>query len=309
MSPIQKFFFPTDLCEVSSSALHQAAGLALEHNAELVVIHVLPVCAVVAPDMVYVPYESDRERMDEALREVHRKILPNIPTRVRSHAEIKIGYTAEEIVCAAETEACDLIVMSTHGHTGLQHLALGSVAEEVVRRSSCPVLTVRQTRHDAIERDTKIRRIICPTDFSEPSLDAMRQAGELALLRGAELRVLHVLEPVHATARLVEREDYEESRAFDAAEALSHLIEDHVPSQIVENVKLHRMIRQGHAAEIIVQVAREQSFDLIVIATHGRTGWRHLIFGSVAEEVLRTAECPVLTVHMEAVPVPTAVSC
>ena len=146
-----------------------------------------------------------------------------------------------------------------------------------------------------------VKKILCPTDFSEPSLVALETARELAEHFDAELRVLHVLAlapPFPGGVVMVAAPDAYPSDAerFEVArERLDELIREHLP----EHPRVVPEVRMGDAPHEIVFVAEQTDADLIVIGTHGETGWRHLAFGSVAETIVRMAHRPVLTVHGE----------
>jgi nucleotide-binding universal stress UspA family protein len=141
------------------------------------------------------------------------------------------------------------------------------------------------------------RKILCPTDFSEPSYEALKAAGELAHHFGAELCIVHVISPVpimpvgaEPTAfnvGLYEQELMASSRK-SLEEVLSHLETKEVRARLI--------VVRGNPADEIASISDEEHVDLIVIATRGRTGLDRLIFGSVAEKVVRLARCPVLTV-------------
>jgi nucleotide-binding universal stress UspA family protein len=139
------------------------------------------------------------------------------------------------------------------------------------------------------------RKILCSTDYSEPSYEALARAWELAGHFGAELCVLHVV-PVLGNELGFDTEhipDYERERLAAARQQLCELIVERLPTA----VRARPLVRLGNPAEQIARVAGEEKVDLIVIATHGATGWRHLVFGSVTERVLRMAQCPLFVVH------------
>jgi nucleotide-binding universal stress UspA family protein len=141
------------------------------------------------------------------------------------------------------------------------------------------------------------QKILCPTDFSEPSYVGLQSAVELVSHFGAELCVVHVVPVVPPLPPdpnfAFEVPEYERALHAEAERKLSELSQQRIPS----DVNTRTVIAHGDAANEIVRIAREEGAGLIVIATHGLTGWRHLVFGSVAEKVVRTAECPVLTVR------------
>lgn len=142
-----------------------------------------------------------------------------------------------------------------------------------------------------------IKTILCPTDFSPPSLAAVKAAAELALQFGAEICLAYVVPtiplPTSDPAYDFELPEYEKILHDDAVKKLRDLRDDiTTPGMAVRTVVGH-----GQAADEIVILAAAERADLIVIATHGSTGLRHFVFGSVAEKVVRLAGCPVLTLR------------
>lgn len=142
------------------------------------------------------------------------------------------------------------------------------------------------------------RTIICPTDFSEPSYEALARAEEVAVHFGAELCVAHVVPqmrgiPPDPLYVFEGPEEYQRIQLEGAEQQLREVIEQ----RVAEGVKSRTIIKQGEAADEILRTAEEEGADLIVVATHGLTGWRHLVFGSVAEKLIRAAHCPVLTIR------------
>jgi len=143
------------------------------------------------------------------------------------------------------------------------------------------------------------KTILCPTDFSEGSLQALSTASDLAITFGGEVYLMHVLPgkpssveaDVEANLPNFERDvrAFAEKRMREIAEPLA-----------AKGLRIRFTITSGKAADEILHLAREAAADLIVIATHGETGWRHLAFGSVTEKVVRLAACPVLTIRMGA---------
>jgi universal stress protein A len=141
----------------------------------------------------------------------------------------------------------------------------------------------------------EIHRILAPTDFSEHSQQAIQYARELAQTFGATLVVVHVVElppypieglpPSQLGGTLLE--DLEQQATSDLAQVLANEGEVTVVRRVVVGIPYRR----------IVEVAADEKIDLIVMATHGRTGFSHLFMGSVAEKVVRTAPCPVLTIR------------
>jgi nucleotide-binding universal stress UspA family protein len=145
-----------------------------------------------------------------------------------------------------------------------------------------------------------VKKILCPTDFSEASLSGLEYGVEIASLFQAELKVLYVLPvspPRPATPgdplTSYEIPEYEPILHKESEKHLQAIIAQRVP----ESVKVAPRIANGKPAYEIVRIAEEEKVDLIVIATQGHTGWHHFVVGSVAEKVIQMAPCPVLAVR------------
>ncbi|MFQ5655146.1 MAG: universal stress protein [Planctomycetota bacterium] len=148
---IDRILFPTDLSDSSLAALESACTLAERFGAELHLLYVLEdLPTVPVMSFEHLPavtseqfYEESEKRAADSLREVlHRRV----PAEVQGGFVVRRGNPFLEILLAAEEQQIDLIVMSTHGRTGIKHALLGSVTEKVVRKAPCPVLTVREAR-------------------------------------------------------------------------------------------------------------------------------------------------------------------
>jgi nucleotide-binding universal stress UspA family protein len=139
MFPIRKILFPTDFSDHSVAAFEVACGLARDYGAELLVVHVYQQTAIFAPDgiVVAVPPE-DTDALRAKLAEFR-----SADSAVRIDHDLLEGNPVDNILKAARDRAIDLIVMGTHGTTGLTRLLMGSVAESVLRKAPCPVLTIR----------------------------------------------------------------------------------------------------------------------------------------------------------------------
>ncbi len=138
------------------------------------------------------------------------------------------------------------------------------------------------------------KKIVCPTDFSDGSNQAVGEASELASQFGSEIYLVHVIAfipPMTEPGIPIQQEELHKE-----VEEQLHKIAEPLTAKGLQTMIV---IRDGDTAEEIVRVAQEVSADLIVIATHGNTGWRHLAFGSVTEKVVRSATCPVLTTRMK----------
>lgn len=144
-----------------------------------------------------------------------------------------------------------------------------------------------------------LTKILWPTDFSDASYEALRTADELALHFSAELILVHAIPPVplipsyDAPAGVVGISYLKEIEAT-AIESLDKVALERISAEITSR----KLVVLGNPADEIVTTAHKVNADLIVIATHGLTGWRRFLFGSVAEKVIRMAPCPVLSIQV-----------
>ena len=145
------------------------------------------------------------------------------------------------------------------------------------------------------------KKILCPTDFSEPSYQALDAAQELAASFSSSLLVIHVAAMVQpltfagSTPAAFNVDRYQQELVENSKVFLDNLIAEKIP----EGVDVKPLVRLGNPAHEIAETAEKEGVDLIVIATHGRTGLERIIYGSVAERVLRFASCPIMVIHAD----------
>jgi universal stress protein A len=146
------------------------------------------------------------------------------------------------------------------------------------------------------EKIVDLKKILVPIDFSDPSKKAFKYALRFAKEFGSEITLVHIIEPVMPLMfeGLTMPSPAAETESSDAAKSLKALVASARKERIVA---VRAMFRRGIASHEIVEVAKELDVDLIVMATHGYTGWKHFAIGSTAERVMRAAPCPVLVVR------------
>jgi len=298
MIRIKKILFPTDFYPCANQALDQALFLAKKYGAALHMFHAI----VLHQDDPHNPahHFPNLEEVHDRLRELAQSemevaIEPHKDSGIEVvQVQIRGISAADAILDYAEENDVDLIVMGTHGRRGLGHLFLGSVAEEVVRFSNCPVLTIREMEEPTAIEDRN--RILVPVDFSKHSGTAVRYGLEIAAVYGARLQLLHVIEDeVHPLFHLTGQASIFD-RNPDIRERCESAIEEIIADAAGPAVEHEIHVLPGHATRDIVKFADENDTDMIVIATHGLTGLSHLVLGSVAEKVIRRASCLVLTI-------------
>ena len=203
-------------------------------------------------------------------------------TNVNAYLELRDGVPAEEIVRAAREKKADLIALSTHGRSGAFRLVAGSVAEEVLRRADVPVLV---TRPSTVIQES--RRIVVALDGSDRSEAILPDVELLARKLEAEVHVIRVVQLVIAAGM------GEVPVALPPEDPMPYL-KGVVRRLEAAGLKATAVALEGGAADAILRYVEEASASLLCMATHGRSGLTRLMLGSVAEEVLRKAPCPVL---------------
>ncbi len=301
MTDIKRILCPTDFSESSRHALEQAVHWASWYMAQITVLHVCaaPVAALAGADAGPVLPEAlclsdqERARIEEELRLFVEPVLSDsvVPV-VRDTAD---GQVVAGILNEATSMPADLLVMGTHGRTGFTRMLLGSVTERVLRRAPCPVLTV--PRRLKPTGTPAVQRVLCPIDFSESSLRALRYAATVAREAGADLVVLHVIELLpEATVYghgVVDVGAYDEKFRETARARMAAAIEDAVPRPLA----VTELVSAGRPYREILRIADEHGADLIVIGIQGRGSADLMLFGSTTQQVVRQATVPVLTLR------------
>ena len=298
MLQLQKILFPTDFSKCAEQALAHAVFLAEESRAEIHVLHVITIFqdqpSVVSNEIAETK-EMVKKLKDVAEKQLNKILNSHSSDDVKITTEIKRGISAAPAILEyASDNNIDLIVMGTHGRRGLGHLLLGSAAEEVVRLAPCPVFTIRELKEP--KSVMQVNNILVPVDFSNHSQKALSYASEIAQSYNAQLQVLHIIEETMHPAFSVTGK----SSIFDLVPGIKDdsrkRIEKMIKEFVSDKVKSKVFVQGGRAANDIIKFAKENSTDLIVIATHGLTGLEHMLLGSVTEKVVRMAHCPVFTV-------------
>ncbi len=289
MLSIRRILWPTDFSQGADQAFPHAAALASWHEAELHVLNVTEDRSKGSSNADFPVSEATLSGLLSVEGEPPQHVDLDALTLVQEQRE----HTSppEAIVEYAEDLDIDLVVAGTHGRRGLQRLLIGSVAEEVLRTAPCPVLTVRTG--DDTAPAWGVRNILVPTDFSDASLEALRHAKELALTYGAQITLLHAVEEVvYPSAYGVEPANLPGPQVIDRVEdSLADLARTEIG---YEHVVVQANV--GYAPSTILDYAETNEVDLVVIATHGRTGLERMLLGSVAERVVRRSPAPVFTV-------------
>lgn len=291
---------PLDGSELAERALPYATTLAASAGGKLVLVRV-----ALAPAPATLDGATWVQEQSQAVSEAEQYlagVVAKLSLRVRATASVPYGRAAHCILESITETGADAVVMATHGRTGLQHLLVGSVAEAVIAGSSVPVLVTRDRLGETPQPpfNPARARVVVPLDGSSFSDSALSTA--LELLRGdGELVLMCVVEP----PREVERDQFGHVRAYldqqeEAAtrEAREYLHTIAAPlADKYPKLTVSVDIRLGAPADGIIMAAVDRAADLVVMASHGRTGVARAIFGSVTGAVLRDGSTPVMVVH------------
>ena len=225
-------------------------------------------------------------------------IEPARRSGVQVETVIAQGNTVRRILEHSDEGPADLVVMGTHGTGGFERFVMGSVAERIVRKASCPVLTVSPEVLDTPPPSPDgLDRILCAVDFSEASVRGLEYALTLADGPSSQLIVLHVLEPPGFSLFAGDEVDPTSNPAL-VREARARLVAL-LPANVREHCTPRVEVRIGKAHEQILSVAQQEEAQVIVTGVHGRPQGvvERLFLGSVANHVVREAACPVLSVR------------
>jgi nucleotide-binding universal stress UspA family protein len=301
MIQLRHILSPIDFSDVSRHALDHAIALARWYKARVTVLHAhqipMPAHGVpyVGPEALEPIVLTDIERRDLWDR------LDEYVAADRATSGVEIATVLDEavnvpaaILRQAGSMSIDLIMLGTHGRSGFERLVLGSVAEKVLRKSCCPVMTVPPHISGAVPRRLEsMHRIVCAVDFSRSSARALEYAASLAHESGARLTVLHVLDVLSGAADLSGLAEFRAALFRDAHRELTEAIKAGVP----HGVAVEELLLAGKSYREILRVAGEQDADLIVLGVQGRGAIDLAFFGSTANHVVREATCPVLTLR------------
>ena len=303
MLTLRRILCPIDLSESSRQALIYARALSSWYEAPLTVLHVcvdLPVFEMASPfghsasSTVVIEEAQIAERRAAVRAFVWSAVGDNsIDVIVREGADAKA-----EILKEAGNDGASMIVMGTHGRSGIDHVLLGSVTERVLHKAPCPILVVPPHASTvALGAPAIFKRILCAIDFSTSSLLALNRALELAQEADARLTLLHAIEFPPALREIVFSTDADADRVHAAAEAeYLRRLRALVPARARLYCTVATRVNEGKPAREIERVAAEEQADLIVMGVHGRGAVDLMVFGSNTNAVIRNAACPVLVV-------------
>ena len=283
---LKNILFLTDFSEPSEAALPYAASIAREYGCVIHALHVLTpaMYTYTAPELTADAIAAQEECAERDMRRLTAQ-LSGIPNEAIIIRDAQVWTSLERVL---KEHQIDLIVLGTHGRTGAQKLLLGSVAEEIFRRSKVPVLTIGPWARKGLHNAARFRRVLFPTDFTSASLAAAPYAISLAQENQARLVLLHVIA------------DPDSEIQQPAVADVMHKLYTIVPKDAELWCNPEAIVEYGDTTQRILDAAKERGADLIVIGVRNAAG--HLgaathFERSVAHKIVAHAVCPVLTVR------------
>ena len=284
---LKNILFATDYSPAARAALPYALGIARRYCSTVYVVHVrTPEVCAMAPIETWPALAEAAEKQEQEEIAVLQEQLCNVPHQVW----IGEGDTVGVISRAIRENEIDLLVIGTRGRTGLEKVLLGSVAEQLFRQATCPVLTVGPHASANVEQLLEMREILCATNFSPESLAAVPYAVSLAQEHDAQLSLLYVLDRADATILHPEL----------SAASLLHRLHELIPPEAELWCHPKCLVKYGAPADQILELAKTRHADLIVLGVRhaeGRLDASAHLPWATAHKVVSQAECPVLTVR------------
>lgn len=295
-----KILVPLDGSPLAEEAMVTAMAVAKEIKAEVLLLRsiqpVYTMMPVVAGEYEWIWPEYAREDSRREIRDYLNTVMaryecPECPISTIAQE----GDPASVIVDTANEEGVDLIVMSTHGQTGVRRAVFGSVTERVLHSVSCPVLVTRSNE--------PIRRVLITLDGSELAERAMAPALEIAHALGAGIILLRINEilpvsPVEAaTGWEWEVAEPKQRLMGELRQAAEAYLREVVLRHNLNPADVQTIVLDGSPVDRIQEFARLYGIDLIAMSTHGHTGLRRWLYGSVTVKVMRASECSMLIIR------------
>jgi nucleotide-binding universal stress UspA family protein len=276
---LENILFATDLSATAERALPYALGIAHRYGSTVHAVHVIqPDVYPLVPPAAWPQMTTDEEMFRQEAKAALEEQLRGVPHELIFRAG-KVWPTLSEII---QEKQIDLIVSSTHGRTGLEKALLGSVAEEIFRKASCPVLTVGSSVSLKPTEHGELNRILYATDFSPESLAAAPHAISLAREHRAQLILLHCMED-----------------AGDVRTML-HTLGDLVPLGAELRCEPICVVERGAHGDKILDVSEGHGADMIILGVPSaspRVSKKTYFYRSALYKIVTQAMCPVLTVR------------
>ncbi|MFK7999677.1 MAG: universal stress protein [Polyangiales bacterium] len=302
MPTIDRILCPTDFSEQASHALTYALRLAEGLHAEVTLLHVCPSFPYLTPGEDYAPLaDEERAIMESAQKELDSWVRKfSKTTTVPLKSRLDEGHAYKKINAAADELYAGLIVMGTHGRSGLSRMVMGSVAERTIRTSSRPVLTIPRAMAKTVQLSGAPSggnietppHILLATDFSDPADRACELAKTLRESFGATVHVVHVI--LRPDDEVFGGDSHLHDKRFAAYELGLETTLEAFGRSFGPGPKVTTKLLKGKPVERILAAARATKADLVCVGTTGRGMVDRLLMGSTARALIRDSDVPVL---------------
>lgn len=287
---VHKILIATDFTEASRKAFKYAKAFARHFQASVTTAHVLRASTRDWPKFAIDPEyrklcSETKRNLDGLVRQFHQ-------AGFEADQVLLEGDPVKGILDAVKHEKADLLILGTHGSRDLERLVLGSVAEQILRKVTCPVLTVGPNVHDPNRGKPYFRSILLATDLSPEVGAASRYAFSLAAEESAHISICHVLPQGHIKTL--------DSTRLEAE--LTVAMKKFIPEDIFERCAAQYTVEYGNAGDEILELAAKQKVDLIVLGAHSASMMATHMMPGVAFRVIAAARCPVLTIRRRSEP-------
>lgn len=318
MLNIKKILVPTDFSDNASVAYNPAHQIAKRYNAKIDLVHVIPTMRYFSESMkgLGTPLSMEKDLYPQAQKEATQQLNKIMGQHIKEENQgdviVEVAPKPSRAIAEHAGQAgYDLIIMAAHGHHESE-LLKGSITEKVIRYSKVPVLTTDRSNLDTV------KNILVPTDGSELSFKALPMAISAALTFDADITLYHVQELYGALVDPTS-EDHLKPEEKNIRHILLNKLEDFFFSDSWDRIELRRgndgenqliyfdgasnatidlsvVIEKRVSAHYAITEYAEEHADMVVMATHGRSGFAHVFLGSTTEKVAQYLKLPVLTV-------------
>ena len=293
---VTHILFATDFSPSSTPAFRYAVEWAKIFDAQLTVFHGLSLQPGLDIDAGIAQRYLDEQRnvaqdhLNQLLTEAHQQVS-------QTSIEMRAGLPSSQICDVARELKADLIITGTHGWTGFNRVLFGSVAERVIQRAPCPVLSIpdRSPEENAGMHSLTVqpRQMVLPIDFSDCSMDAFEYAIEVAKWFDGPLTLVYAIEPLSYSLDFTLTHPLQEKAN---RKKIEHRLQELTTLLENEGLSAQYKLVEKPSVEAILEISSTQQADLLIMGTHGRKGLSRLLLGSTTSKVLQHSPYPILTV-------------
>lgn len=289
--PPQKIISAIDFSTFTDTILSYSATLCKQYQATLLLVHVTTdLNALLEHNETTLDLASLQKSNTRYARERLEDLAQKMT--VKSEVFIRQGTAADEISRLALEQEADMVITNTHGRSGFKRLLIGSVTEKLMKTLHCPLLALHSPEHapeSQTDVDRHLKKILVGCDFSPDAKLAVDYGLDLAKEFQAGLHLAHVIKPSFSKTAL--------QASQELRDRLERQLDDMVPEACREWCTAQTAVLAGEPYIALIEYAREQDIDMIVLGIRGHTLWEKLLVGSTTDRLIRQASLPVLAVR------------